>query len=406
MSSRVQANLLKIFLVSISLITGLSIDIYLPSLNAIQAHFDASYSAVQLTMSIYLAGFAIGQLVWGALSDWIGRVKILSMGLIFYLFSTLLCLIANSIEILILARFLQALAASCVPVSSYAIARDMFDGKERRQIYSYMSSMISLVPIFAPIIGGYLQSYYGWQSCFVFLLITGIIVVLPIQLVVPSHYKSKNNTNTFSFKRLAHDYLNIITNKTFIFCNLALVSAFSSLFAFISNSSHIMIDLMHETPERYPFFITANAVALFAGGTMNRWLNTRFDSISVITFGALLMMTGAMWMLINSFVFPGGVYGFIGSMAVCSFAAAWVIPNAIAESLTPFAECAGSAAALFGFLRYMAAFVVANIVSYFSVMSYISLPISILICSAIIYTSMKLYVRYAADQGETVLILR
>jgi len=300
--NRLQTNLLKIFLVIISLITGLSIDIYLPSLNAIQVHFDASYAAVQLTMSIYLAGFAIGQLIWGALSDRIGRVKILSMGL--------------------------------------------------------------------------------------------------------TIYRNKNNRARFSFKRLIHDYLNIITHKTFIFCNLALVSAFSSLFAFISNSSHIMIDLIHDTPERYPFFITANAVALFAGGTVNRWLNTRFDSISVITCGALWMMTGAMWMLINSFVFPGGIYGFIGSMAVCSFAVAWVIPNAIAESLTPFTESAGSAAALFGFLRYMAAFFVANMVSYFSVSSYTSLPISILICSAIIYTSMKFYLRYGADQGETVVILR
>lgn len=306
---------------------------------------------------------------------------------------------------MILARFLQALSASCVPVSSYAIARDIFDGKERRQIYSYMSSMISLVPIFAPIIGGYLQSYYGWRSCFIFLLIAGVIVILPTRFVVSPHYKSKNNRIPFSFNRLTHDYLNIITHKTFIFCNLALVSAFSSLFAFISNSSHIMIDLIHDTPERYPFFITANAVALFAGGTVNRWLNMRFDSISVITFGALLMMTGATWMLINSFVFPSVVYGFIGSMALCSFAAAWVIPNAIAETLSPFVESAGSAAALFGFLRYIAAFFVANIVSYFSVSSYISLPVSILICSAIIYTSMKLYLRYGADQSETVALI-
>src|SRR5215218_3282825 len=168
--------LLTLLLAALTGLTSLSIDMSLPAMPQLQETFRAGVSAVQLTLSIFLTGFALGQVVCGPLSDRWGRRPVLLAGLSLFTLAGLVCAASSSLPMLVAARFVQGAGASVGPVVARAIVRDRFDSRRAAAVLSQMTQVMIVAPLLAPTLGGYLLVRTGWPAIFVVLGASGALL--------------------------------------------------------------------------------------------------------------------------------------------------------------------------------------------------------------------------------------
>src|SRR6266446_10357734 len=163
----------------------MSTDLYLPSLPGLLRHFDADIAEVQLTLSVFLVGLAVGQLVYGPLSDRFGRRPVLLAGLILYVVASAICALAPGVPTLIAARLLQATGACAGPVVCRAVVRDVHGREGAARILSYMGAAMALAPTLGPILGGFLELWFGWRAAFAVMTLYGAAGLVIVALALP-----------------------------------------------------------------------------------------------------------------------------------------------------------------------------------------------------------------------------
>src|SRR5262245_3810504 len=230
----------------LALITALgpvSTDMYLPSLPDIGRLLSASPAAVQLTLSAYLVGFAIGQLVYGPISDRYGRKPVLLVALALFCAANLACAAAPRIEMLIAARALQAMGGSGAIVVARAIVRDLYAGARAGRELSLMGSIMALAPIVAPLIGGVLQTAFGWRANFIVACLVGLVAVVTVWRALPETLP-KRAPDPISFGTIARVYRSLLEHRAFLAYLALLATSFAGLFAWISGSPFVLQDLL------------------------------------------------------------------------------------------------------------------------------------------------------------------
>jgi|APSaa5957512535_1039671.scaffolds.fasta_scaffold148386_1 Bcr/CflA subfamily drug resistance transporter len=191
------------------LILQMSTDIYLPSFPYIAQDLIATQTSVQLTLSLFLGGFAVSQLFYSPLSDYFGRKPILLFGILFFLLMNILSIFVVNIDQLLWLRFLAGVGGGSCSVVSRAITRDIFTGKSLEKIASYQLITWSIIPIIAPLIGSYIQHYSGWRYNFIFLSIIGILAVNIIYFLLPETRPIQHKPNSLQIKFTFKNYLRI-----------------------------------------------------------------------------------------------------------------------------------------------------------------------------------------------------
>jgi len=236
--TQARANLIYI-LAAIIALGPLSVDLYLPAMPAMRDDFNTNISNIQLTLSSYLLGFSFFHLVCGPLSDRFGRKPILSIGLTLYIFMSLLCAQANTVEELIIYRFFQAMGACCAPTLGRAIVRDCYEGNDAVKALAYVSSLMALAPVIAPSLGGIIIKYADWNMTFYLLSIAGFIALLLTLFLVPESLPEKQALHPV---HIAQNFTRLIKDKTFM-VHVGIASCiYSCAFAFLSGASFILID--------------------------------------------------------------------------------------------------------------------------------------------------------------------
>ena len=335
-------------------IGSLSIDMALPSLPATAEALGATPATVQLTVTLFLAGFAVAQLIHGPLSDRIGRRRVLLGGLVVYVVGGLACWAAPSARLLVAGRVLQALGAGSGPVVGRAVVRDLYEPERAARVLGYMGTAMALTPILAPIVGGVVHVAFGWRAVYLALAACGAAFLGLALLLVPETNR-RRDPDALRPGHLATNAADLLGDRTFLGYVLVVALMFGGQFAFISGSSFVLIEVLGVPPNVYGLCFGLVAFGLMTGSFLAGRLVSRVGIDRLIVAGTSL---GAVAGCLMAALAGGGartVTAVIGPMYAFAVGVGLVLPTAVAGAIGPFPRTAGLASAVLGFLQLTAA---------------------------------------------------
>ncbi len=373
---------LALLLTTLVALGPLSTDLYLPALPTLARVFASDAAGVQLTLSVFLAGFAVGQLFYGPLSDRFGRRPLMLGGLAIYGLATIACVLAESIEMLIAARFVQAIGACAGPVLGRAVVRDVWGATESARIIAYMGGAMAVAPLFGPTLGGFLTVLFGWQSNFVILLL-----VCVIQLIAVARLLGESNVHRHPGatqpRQLLANFRRLLANRCYLGYVLTFSFSYSALFAFISASSFVLSERHGLTPQVFGMSFGLVVAGYLLGSVASGKLVRRFGGDSLLAFGAWLGAVAGLCMAVLEFSGENSIAAILGPMFFCTVATGLVMPNAIAKALAPYPAMAGAASALMGFVQMTLAAVVGIVVGHALSGGGAALAVGVALCTAL-----------------------
>ena len=362
----------------LSAIGPFSIDMYLPGFPAMAEDLSVSVDMISYSLASFFVGVCIGQLLCGPLLDRYGRKKPLIIGMILYSVASIGCAFSNSIEVLIVFRFFQALGGCVGMVAPRAMIRDIFPLNENARIFSLMILILGVAPICAPTTGSYLISAFGWHSVFLALTVIGVMVLLAVIFGLP---ESKKADSSYSLRAnvIFANYLSVI--KVPQFNTYALMGAISSagLFAYLAGSPFVFMQLYHTTEKQYGYIFAIIAAGLILCSQLNNQLLKKYTSeqitlvtLSVQTVIGILLLIGTALNLLN-------LYSTIILISLFLSCQGFAFPNSSALSMAPFTKNAGTASALMGAMQMAFGALAATIIGVSNPAS--ALPLALLMAS-------------------------
>jgi len=351
---------LILILGSLAALGPLSIDMYLPAFPDMSRSFDASASLIQLSLTACMLGMALGQLIVGPLSDVRGRKRPLMVALLAYLFASLACAMAPTIEVLIALRFIQGAAGASGIVISRAIVRDLFDGPELTRFFAALSLVNGTAPILAPVIGGQLLRFGDWHFVFYLLAILSTMMLLAVALRLPEtlplerRVEGNLTTTLKTFGRL-------LTDRVFIGYAFAQAFVMGAMFAYISGSPFVLQNIYGASPQQFSFLFGLNGIGIILAAQIAGRLAGRVDSerlmrisltivasASILLFLALTLTEQLIFVMIPLFF----VVSSVGLISTLGFTLA----------MQNYGATAGSASALLGLLPMLVGSLVSPLV--------------------------------------------
>lgn len=335
----------------------LSTDMYLPSLPVIARDLDTSAARTQLTLSAFLLGFAVGQFVYGPVSDKVGRRPVLLFGLALFTLASVACTFAPTIEWLVAARFVQALGASGPIVLGRAIVRDLYEGPRAGRELSRMGTIMGVVPAIAPIFGGFLHDAFGWRSVFAASIVFSLGLALVVGFRLPETIRAKSAA-PISFPSILRGFKSLLAHggyRTYVgFSALA----YGGLFAFISGSSFVLQGIYGLAEIPYALSFAFMVVGYMGGTVLAQRVVGRRGLDGTIKLGVTALALGGASMLLLVGLGVPSSFAVTGPMAVYAIGVGLTMPQSMASAMMPFPERAGAASSLLGICQMtFAAFV-------------------------------------------------
>jgi DHA1 family bicyclomycin/chloramphenicol resistance-like MFS transporter len=348
---------LTLLLAMLTALGPLSMDMYLPSLPDITHVLAAPTARTQLTVSSYLIGFAVGQVIYGPLSDRYGRRPVVLAAVALYLASTLACAAARSVDPLIAARFFQGVGGSGAIVLARAIVRDLYSGVRAARELSLMGSISAFAPIVAPMIGGILQTAFGWRASFICMSIGAVVTVLVAARLLPETMRRRPG-DPVSLLSMLGGYGTVVRNRAFLVYLGVLTISYAGLFAWVSGASVVLQSVYGLSPVTFGFTFALGAGGFMTGAMIATRLVMRLGLDRTIWVGVTVLAVGGMALAAAVATSIPGIW-LVAAMAVYLAGLGLAMPQAMAGALTPFPERAGTAASLLGLVQQTVAAIVA-----------------------------------------------
>ena len=343
---------LTVVLALLTALGPLSTDMYLPSLPAIARALGTDTARTQLTLSLFLVGFAAGQLIWGPLSDRFGRRPVLLTGLAIFIVATGACALAPSIDWLIAMRALQAFGGSGPIVLARAIVRDLYEGPRAGRELARMGTIMGVVPAVAPILGGVLQAYFDWRASFVFTIAGAAALGTVVIASLPETARSIG-TGSVSPRGIFRSFASLSHHRSFrTYAGLSAL-AYSGLFAFISGSSFVLQGYygLGEVAFGFSFSFSFGVLGFITGTLLARRLAGTRGLDGTIQVGVACLASGGLLMMACVALGLFGPFGVIVPMALYGVGVGLTMPQALAAAMQPFPDRAGAASSLVGVVQ-------------------------------------------------------
>jgi DHA1 family bicyclomycin/chloramphenicol resistance-like MFS transporter len=330
----------------------LATNILLPSLPQMAVSLKVSSAAVTSAITIFLAVFAVGQLVVGPISDRYGRRWPVLIGFAVFFAGSIWCGLATDLPGLLIGRVIQAAGACATSVLSRAIARDMFSGPALARAMALIMIAMAAAPGFSPLLGGALDHYFGWRSEFALVAVFAGLGALAYGTVFgETHHATRTPLDPLA---IARNYIGLIADRRFVVPAATVSLIMGGLFSVFSAAPRVLIEAMHFTPIQLGLFFAGTVLIVFAAGMLATKLAPRYGLDRSIRGGLFAAATGSIAMLLVSLYSPSFL-PFLGAMSVFLLGMGIVNPLGTAQALSPFGDKAGAASALVGFWQMMTA---------------------------------------------------
>jgi MFS transporter, DHA1 family, multidrug resistance protein len=359
----------------------LSIDMYLPAFPSIAKSLHSTISEVTLSLSGFFLGISIGQLLYGPLLERFGRKKPLYVGLCFYFLASIGCAIAGSVQVLIILRLFQALGGCVGLVAGRAMVRDLFDVEEIAKIFSLLMLVVSVSPIIAPTLGGYITSALGWRYVFVVLIFVVLVILLGTYLFLP---ESKKPDASFSLKPIpiVKNFIVIIKCPQFLTYTLTGSISYAGLYAYISGAPFVFMELFKVSYTQFGWIFALIAMGLIGASQANNLALKYYNSEQIVRIASFIQcITGV---TLFSITLLGWNSQFLTICLIFIFLSCqgFIFPNSTALALSPIKYNIGSASALIGSIQMTMGAIASATVSMLE--NHTALPMSgIMTCCAV-----------------------
>lgn len=334
-------------------LTPFAIDMYLPAITSIAETIHSDTEHVQLTISAYLLSFSFGQLLFGPISDSVGRRSVTVFGLILFFIASVAIALSETQSELILLRFLQGFAGAAVTVAAMATLRDLYSGDVLAKMTSYLMMVMAVAPMIAPFIGAQLLLFFNWHSIFYCLALLAL-AAMAMYLPILSESLGSDNRRRFKLHAIFAGYRKVLSDKPT--WHYLLINALSSapMFIFISASPQVYMEYLGISPQQFAYFFAFNVILLM----FHSWLNTRllryfsYQKILPVAVNISLLPVSALLILSFSLSKENLLYGLVPFIAITVGITSLISANAYAGMLTRHPQNAGSAAAIAGLSRF------------------------------------------------------
>lgn len=371
-----------------------ALDSYLPSLPAIMQYFHTSSAQTQLTLTTFLVGFATSQLIYGALSDRYGRRKIILSGFTLFLAGLLLCSIATSMTFLLIARFIAGIGAGVSSSLKRAVASDIFQDIELAKASANQSNAVLITILIAPVIGGYVQAYYGWRANFLLSFSYAAIIFSLLYKYLPDTRSDKHELHLLTLSNIFKNYISVlkytpfITNVTYSTC------AFTGMVIYSQVSAFLLIDTLHQSASTFGWLTTLIAISYLLAGVIVNRANKILGMQRLIAIGIILLCSAGVILLIESQFNILTINSLIVPALIYILGARIIIPNAMARSISPFPSIAGYASALISVIQTLGAALGSFIISRYYYPNLLPIAVAFILLSVI---SLSVFIIYESE---------
>ncbi|TCJ87681.1 multidrug effflux MFS transporter [Cocleimonas flava] len=355
-----------IILVSLmSMVGPFSIDTYLPAFESMEADLGVNRILMTKTLGAYLMAFGASTLVWGAITDWIGRKPVMIISLGSYFISSAACALASDFDHLLWLRVFQGLGVGGALIAGRAMVRDVLDTKDAQKAMAYVMMLFSAAPALAPVIGGWLHDFFGWRSIFWFLAIYGI-VVMAYAVIVARESLPHENRSSIRIQEVSRVYLRTLQSPRYLRLVFILAFAFASFFVFIAGAPTLLFDVLGlEASSFYVLFVPMVSGIMLGAVVSNRLIHF-LSSIQILTIFITLMLAISIFNWSLNYFAEISIVRVIAPLALYSFGLAVIMPVLTIEIINCFPNNRGSATAMQSFIQMVfngitASFIVASL---------------------------------------------
>jgi len=376
-------HLYLIILISIlSSVAPMGVDTYLPSIPEIAKYFDVNIHKVELSLSIFLIGFAIGQIFGGPISDRYGRRVGSIVGLLGYALFSFLIIFSSSIYELWIYRFLEAFFGGITVVNATAAVRDRFSGQEAAKVFSLIGMVRSLAPLLAPVFGAAIIHFFPWEGIFIFLTIYALIVAFFI-------YKDLPESFTYTKQNIIESYKLVLTHKKAMKAMLVLAISFGAFFIIIAKTSYIYIEYFGIKTDYFPLFFGINFIILIAMIKVNVNLLKTYEAKNIAKYATLIQFcVGIIFLLIHK-----DMNLILTVIIIASYMSmmAFIFGNCMSLAIEHFSKNAGVASGVIGVLQFGLGAIISSIALNFDNNGFFVIAFSITFLSIISFLIIRSY---------------
>lgn len=354
-----------LFVAALVSIGPFSISMYMPSMPDLVVQLNSDPAQIQLTLTLFLAAFAVAQIAYGPLSDAFGRRPALIAGFTIYTIGSLVCALAPSVPMLIAGRVIQAIGACAGGVVARALIRDRIPPQRMAGVMATMSIALALAPGVGPMIGGHLHVWFGWRSTFYAL---GGISLLLLAMVFLTLRESNTHRDIAMIRpgRILANFITVLKDAEYCRFALIVASAYGGMFAYISGSPFLLITVLGLTPDIYGYATLISVGGFMVGSILARRFEPRLGLEKTILLGGLVCTVGGLGFLAEAM---SGIIMLVPIMTMVGcfqIGVGILLPTASVGAVRGFPKLAGSASALLGFLHMAAAAGTTVLVAHFN----------------------------------------
>lgn len=380
-----------LLLVTVAAVSPLGINLYLPSMPGMAQMLAVDYSAIQFTLSVYLAAVALGQLVIGPISDRYGRRPVLLGGLALFVVGSVICMLAPNIGVLVAGRIVQALGGCAGIALSRAIVRDLYDRNRAASMIGYVTMGTAVAPMLAPTIGGVLEAAFDWRAGFAFLSIFGAGALWATYRGL--HETAPRMDEPPNMSSLMRDYRELLRSRIFWGYALTASGTAAAFFAFVGGGAYVVINLMGRTPVEYGMYFALITLGYMLGNFGSGRYAARVGPSRMMRVGVTVALSAAIVMAVLYAADILHPLAFFVPMLFLAVGNGLTLPSCIAGAVSVRPEVAGAASGLSGSIQMGVGAVVATLVGMQLQGSAWPLIIALMLCTMSSFVTLRTLVR-------------